>query len=270
MSASRVFLDACGRQVEVPDEPKRIVCLCPSLTETLVALGLQQRLLGRTRYCIHPAADLQAVAEVGGTKQIDIAALKGIQPDLIVAEKEENRREDVQAMSQHWPVYVCDIQNIEQALHSIECLGEITRTSLNAQSLVSDIRGAWSGLPTVQTPLRVLYLIWRKPWMAAGQNTYIDAVLRRMGLVNVAADLSGRYPQIASEQLADLKVDLCLLSSEPFPFVQKHREELADLMPGMSNRLVDGEMFSWYGARMLPAADYLARLIASLNNTFVS
>lgn len=257
-------MDACDRVVRLPQQPQRIVCLCPSLTETLWALGLAEQLVGRTRYCIHPQPQIESVASVGGTKQVGFDALHAVQPDLIIAEKEENRREDVEAMSQHWPVYVCDIQNLQQAHAAIAQLGDVCARADQAATLNQRIEQAWQRLPILQPPRRVLYLIWRKPWMAAGRDTYIDAVLNRLGMVNVAATLEGRYPQIETKQLAELGADLCLLSSEPFPFGRQHEEELAPLMPGTQMRCVDGEMFSWYGVRMLPAADHLAALTASL------
>ena len=124
--------DACGRVVAVPERPQRVVCLCPSLTETLFELGLDERLVGRTRYCIHPAPQIDAVAVVGGTKKIDFDAMTACAPDLVIAEKEENRREDVEALAQRWPVYVCDIQNLEQALDAIGVLGRLTGQDMTA------------------------------------------------------------------------------------------------------------------------------------------
>lgn len=257
--------DACGRVVAVPERPQRVVCLCPSLTETLFELGLDERLVGRTRYCIHPAPQIDAVAVVGGTKKIDFDGMTACAPDLIIAEKEENRREDVEALAQRWPVYVCDIQNLEQASDAIGVLGRLTGQDMTADQLVQRIEQAWQGIAKLRQPLRVLYLIWRKPWMAAGQDTYINAVLQRAGMSNVALALPGRYPQIDSAELAALKPDVCLLSSEPYPFEHKHAEELARLMPGTHMQLVDGEMFSWYGARMLMAARYLGELVTALD-----
>lgn len=257
----RELIDACGRRVAVPDAPQRLMCLCPSLSETLFALGLGECVVGRTRYCIHPADEVASVPVVGGTKKLDFDAVKNAAPDLIIAEKEENRREDVEALAQHWPVYVCDIQTLEQAHSAIQSLGELTGQAFKAEQLVAQIKAAWQAIPSVQTPLRVLYLIWRKPWMAAGVDTYINAVLQRAGMINVAAELDGRYPQIESAQLKALNVDLCLLSSEPYPFKAGHCDELKIWMPDANMQLVDGEMFSWYGSRMLPAAAYLSDLL---------
>ena len=254
--------DACGRVVAVPERPQRVVCLCPSLTETLLELGLDERLVGRTRYCIHPAPQIDAVAVVGGTKKIDFDAMTACAPDLVIAEKEENRREDVEALAQRWPVYVCDIQNLEQALDAIGGLGRLTGQDMTADQLVQRIEQAWQGIAKLRQPLRVLYLIWRKPWMVVGADTYIDAVLDRLGLDNPARELEGRYPALHEDMLRSLDIDLCLLSSEPYPFTHEHVAEVQALLPAAAVACVDGEMFSWYGARMQPAAAYLCECVA--------
>ena len=258
------LIDACGRSVAVPKSPQRIVCLCPSLTETLVALGLGERLVGRTRYCIHPQPAIEQVAVVGGTKKLDFDVLTSLAPDFVIAEKEENRLEDVEAIEQICPVYVCDIQTVDDALASIGTLAALTQSVAAGEKLRQQIQQAWTTLPRVQSPPRILYLIWRKPWMAAGGDTYIDSVLQRLGFSNVAVDLAGRYPQIDAQIMRQLDVDLVLLSSEPYPFKSEHMVEIESLLPQAKARLVDGEMFSWYGSRMLPAADYLARLVSAI------
>lgn len=248
----------------VPARPRRIISLCPSLTETLFALGLADAVVGRTRYCIHPAQAVADVAVVGGTKQIDMDAVAALQPDLIIAEKEENRRQDVEALAASWPVYVLDIRDLAQARAAISTLGELCDAVQPAGNLLRHIEQAWQHLPVLPSPPRVLYLIWRKPWMAAGADTYIDAVLAALGMDNLARQLPGRYPDLGAEQLGALQADLCLLSSEPFPFDKRHIDELRALMPSTRFELVDGEMFSWYGSRMLTAAPYLAQLTAKL------
>ena len=139
-------------------------------------------------------------------------------------------------------------------------LGEVCDRPEQAQQLNSAIETAWQSLPRLEKPLRVAYLIWRKPWMAAGSDTYIDSVLQRLGLENVFAG-AGRYPQFSQAELMAAKPGLVLLSSEPFPFAEKHRRELEMIVPHSDIQLVDGEAFSWHGAHMLPAARYLEKLI---------
>ena len=255
----RTLRDDCHRKLQLAGPIQRIVCLCPSLTETLFALGVGDQVVGRTRYCIHPQPDIEAVATVGGTKNPALDDIVALAPDLVIAEKEENRKQDVDELQAHCPVYVCNIESFDDALASILRLGCLLQREALADELHQRISTAWQQLPTMPRPLRVLYLIWRRPWMAAGAGTYIDAVLARCGLINVAREFEGRYPQLSVEQLAGLDCDVCLLSSEPYPFKPKHQAEVGKLMPGVQTQRVDGEMFSWYGARMLPAADYLSR-----------
>jgi ABC-type Fe3+-hydroxamate transport system substrate-binding protein len=188
----RITKDALGRQVKVPATPRRIVSLCPSQTETLLELGAS--VIGRTRYCIHPSAQVSGITEVGGTKQVQWPTLEALQPDLIIAEKEENRREDVEQMAGRWPVYVTDVRDIDGALGMIQSLGELAGHAAQARAMQAAILGKWSRLQPTNAPLRVAYLIWRKPWMAAGPDTYINTVLRRCGLRNVFADATARYP----------------------------------------------------------------------------
>ncbi len=262
MAQVRLLTDACGRQLWAPLAPRRVISLCPSLTETLLALGLGEALVGRTRYCIHPRDELQDVATVGGTKQLDQTAIAGLAPDLIIAEQEENRREDVDVLATRWPVFVCRIRSLADAHRAIAQLADLIGRPLQGERLEQAIAAAWSELPSPAHPLPVVYLIWRKPWMAAGRDTYIDAVLSRLGLHNLAADLPGRYPQLRPEDLAEMAPQLCLLSSEPYPFKATHGRELSAWWPQARMQQVDGEMFSWYGSRMLPAAAYLRDLLA--------
>ncbi|MEN3039945.1 MAG: helical backbone metal receptor [Bacteroidia bacterium] len=255
----RSVIDSVGRAVQIPSEPKRIVSLCPSQTETLFALGLSRRIVGRTRYCIHPAEEVKHVAVVGGTKKVDISTVASLYPDLIIAEKEENTQEDVEALSAIAPVYVTNVESYEGALESILLLGEITNTRQRAEEIVDEIRTAFVGVPRVKRPLRVLYLIWRKPYMAAGQPTYIGSLLEKLGWMNEAAKLPSRYPVIESPEV--LSPELILLSDEPYPFKEKHIPEIQQLWPDAEILLVRGDYFSWYGVRMREAANYLRLLV---------
>ena len=249
-----------GRDVIVPTQPQRIVSLCPSITETLFAIGLEDQLVGLTRYCLHPEGKVASKAKVGGTKKLNFDVIEALQPDLIIAEKEENRREDVELLAKRWPVYVTEIRDIPAAHTMVLRLGEVCGRRDQAKKLSDDIENAWQKLRRLGKPLRVAYLIWRKPWMAAGSDTYIDAVLQRLGLDNVFAG-RGRYPEFTNADLIREKPDLLLLSSEPFPFAEKHIRELEMVLPHSDIRLVDGEAFSWYGSHMLPAARYLDKLL---------
>jgi len=250
--------DSLGRPLTLPDNPSRIISLCPSQTETLFALGLTGRIVGRTRYCIHPADKVASIPVVGGTKKVDIEAVAALSPDLIIAEKEENTREDVEKLSAIAPVYVTKNESYEEALDTIRRLGIITGKEGEAIRLVQAIEVAWNQLPRARRPLRVLYLIWRKPYMAAGQPTFIDSLMRRLGWENLAATLPGRYPVL--EDLYLLDPEVVLLCSEPYPFKVQHVPEIQSLWPHARIEIVRGDYFAWYGVRMIEAASYFAHL----------
>lgn len=256
--------DDLGRTVRVPRGPRRIVSLCPSQTETLFALGLGGQLVGRTRYCIHPAGKVSPITDIGGTKNPGIETILALEPDLVIAEKEENRPEDIAALEGNVPVYVTDVRSIPGALAMVRRLGKLCHRSSEAEALAGQIEERWRGLTPLARPLRVAYLIWRKPWMVAGGDTYIGDVLARCGLDNVFAGHAGRYPETTLEEIGQLAPDVVLLSSEPYPFKDTHVQEFANRLPGSTVLLVDGEAFSWYGARMLPAADALQAFVEQL------
>ncbi len=250
--------DSLGRPLTIPDNPARIISLCPSQTETLFALDLEGRVVGRTRYCIHPADKVASIPVVGGTKKVDIDVVSTLAPDLIVAEKEENTREDVEKLSQIAPVYVTKNESFEEALDSIRRLGAITGKNVEAEGLVQDIVKAWAAVPKARRPVQVLYLIWRKPYMAAGRPTFIDAIMTRLGWENVAASLPGRYPTL--EDPSVINPEIVLLCSEPYPYKAQHIPEIQSLWPQAHVERVRGDYFAWYGVRMIEAAKYLTCL----------
>jgi len=250
---ARPVIDMLGRALLAPEHPQRIISLCPSQTETLFELGLGGRVVGSTRYCIHPASVVAASTRVGGTKKVDLETVRRLRPDLIIAEKEENPREMVEALSEISPVYVTEVVDPPSALEMIRRLGDLSGVIPAAEGLCSEIARAWSAIPASTESVRVAYLIWRKPWMAAGPTTYIDSLLQVAGFTNVfgASETPGaRYPEFSAEQLAQRSPDVVLLSSEPYPFKPQHLDELREIVPGARVLLTDGEPWSWYGARM--------------------
>jgi ABC-type Fe3+-hydroxamate transport system substrate-binding protein len=260
----RSFTDHLDRNVTLVDSPQRIVCLCPSLTETLFAIGAGDRVVGRTRYCIHPEAGVADVATVGGTKKVDVEAVAALEPDLVIAEKEENTQAEVDALGSRWPVFVTDVVDFSSALRAVEDLGELVGCARAASRLTERIRAKFDLIQPLSPPIRAAYFIWRHPTRTAGGETYINAVLGRCGFENVCAGIAGRYPEVTIESLLDLGVALVLLSSEPFPFDEGHAREMKGLLPGVEVITVDGEMFCWYGARMIRAAEYLRGLVRRL------
>ncbi|WPU91232.1 helical backbone metal receptor [Mucilaginibacter sabulilitoris] len=257
-----VFHDQLNRAVNIPDVPKRIVSVVPSQTELLFDLGLDTEVIGITKFCIHPEHKFKTVTKVGGTKQLNIEQIKAMQPDLIVANKEENDRSQIEELINVYPVWISDINNLDSALDMIQSVGLITSREAAAKTLRDDISNRFNALSLPILNLRVAYFIWRKPYMVAGSGTFIDSMLNVCGLTN--AFQTARYPEITAHELIATKPDVVFLSSEPYPFAQKHIDEFKEMLPGTSVILVDGEMFSWYGSRLLYASAYFTTLINNI------
>ena len=259
----RRFVDQTSYAIELPASPQRIVSLVPSQTELLFDLGLGDRLVGCTRYCLHPARARECLTVVGGTKRIDPARVLALSPDLVIGNKEENDRASIEPLRAAVPTWLSDIATLPEALAMIDAIGALTGVEAVASALVRNIETAWTSLREAGG-CRVAYFIWRKPWMAAGNNTFIDDVLSRLGFSNVFAD-EPRYPETTLAALRERAPDVVLLSSEPFPFAEAHIAEVESALPASQVALVDGEMFSWYGSRLLLAPEYLRDVVDSLS-----
>ncbi len=257
-------IDQLNRQIDLPAVPKRIISVVPSQTELLFYLGLDEEIAGITKFCIHPADKFKTTAKVGGTKQLDIAKIKALKPDLIVANKEENERGQIEELMNVCPVWISDITNLHGAIDMIERVGELVGKSDEAKALSAKIIQQFNNLTIQPANLRTAYFIWRKPYMVAGKNTFIDAMLQKCGLVNVFEQ--DRYPEIDADALIDADPDIVLLSSEPYPFKEKHINELKAIVPKAKVKLVDGELFSWYGSRLLSAPSYFQKLSLELQS----
>ena len=258
--------DALGRRVVLEGAPRRIVSLVPSQTELLADLGLEAETVGLTRFCVHPAGWKDRKTIVGGTKNVNVERVRGLEADLVIANKEENVREQVEAVAAFAPVWVTDVATVTDAVSMVRDVGALTGRGLEADALAAEIEGAFaaleaeaSALGADRRPLRALYLIWRDPWMSVGHDTIIADVLRRGGFANVTDDRT-RYPALEDGDLAAFAPDAVLLSSEPYPFMEKHVAEVQALAPGARVVLVDGEPFSWYGSRLRATPDALRDL----------
>ncbi len=258
---TRLITDMLGRALTVPETPQRIVSLVPSQTELLCDLGLETEVVGITKFCIHPERWFREKARIGGTKDVKPERVAALQPDLILANKEENVREQIETLSGIAPVWVSDIQTLEDALEMIRQVGALTGKPAKGAEISGNIAAGFASLRKAQKPQRVAYAIWRNPWMWAGGDTFIDEMLRCGGWENVLAE-KARYPEISPEEIAALKPDHILLSSEPYPFGEKHLSEVQAAVPGANVVLVDGELFSWYGSRLLQSPAYFQELIA--------
>ena len=260
----RTFTDHLGRLVAVPAVPQRIVSLVPSQTELLFDLGVGARVVGVTKFCIHPKSARKSAAVIGGTKQIDFAKIAALEPDLIIGNKEENEQAAITALAAKYPVWLSDIVTLTDAQRMIADVGALVNAEPAAEKLNAEISAGFVALrPAAEPPPRALYLIWRGPWMGAGAGTFIHEMLVAGGFFNVLADRP-RYPELAAADFTDLQPDAVLLSSEPYPFRAKHLAEIAALCPGARVELVDGEPFSWYGSRLRHTPAYLRGLRANM------
>jgi ABC-type Fe3+-hydroxamate transport system substrate-binding protein len=260
----QTFTDHLGRVVSIPVPPQRIVSLCPSQTETLVHLGVGARLVGRTSFCIHPAEELADVVVVGGTKTLKLERVIDLEPDLVICEKEENTQEMVEELSKLYPTFVTDVRDWFDGIRMIRDLGAITGTAARAEELAQQAAAAMGGIVPLSPERTALYLIWKSPLMAVGADTYIHSVMELCGFKNLAARLPGRYPELTAGQIRQMQPDYLLLSTEPFHFTRDHVTEMQAEMHGTKVILVDGEMFTWYGSRMIEAPTYLQRLVEAV------
>lgn len=231
----------------------------PSQTELLFDLGLDEEIIGVTKFCVHPANKVKEKVKIGGTKVLNIDLIKELNPDLIIGNKEENEREQIEMLMQDFPVWMSDITNLDEALAMIKQVGEITGKLPEGSALADRISEQFNSLTINQSGQRVGYFIWRKPNMVAGRGTFIDVMLGKCGFVNAFS--TGRYPEINNEEIFAARPDIILLSSEPYPFKEKHIREFESLLPHARVKLVDGEVFSWYGSRLLQAPAYFGELI---------
>ena len=230
---------------------KRIISLVPSLTELIIYFGLQEQLVGRTRFCIHPKEKIKSIPIIGGTKNPNIEKILALQPDLIIANKEENRKKDIDELCKYVEVIVTEIDTIDDALKWIKRLGNKLGVENEAETIISSVRGFITETGPFKE-LKTAYFIWKDPWMTVGNDTYIHDVMARFGLHNVFKDRT-RYPETELTELVSLNPELILLSSEPFPFKEKHIQEIRVVCPNATIELVNGEWFSWYGSRMVPS-----------------
>lgn len=255
-----ICTDDLGREVDITNfPPKRIISVVPSLSELLFDLGLQERIVGITKFCIFPDELYRSKPRIGGTKSLHIDKIKSLKPDLILANKEENQKEDIDKLSATFPTYVTDIKTLADALKKIDIIGTITDTKRSSDEICASIISQFEELSHYETLPKVAYMIWKSPIMVAGGDTYINDMLEKAGFEN-AFKHSSRYPVIEESILAQTKLDYIFLSSEPFPFKKSHIGYFEQLMPQAKATLVDGTMFSWYGSRLSMAAAYFVNL----------
>ncbi len=263
MATKKTYTDQTGRQISLLQRPRRIVSLVPSQTELLHYLGLEEETIGITKFCLHPNDWFRNKTRVGGTKTVDIERVMALKPDLIIANKEENQKEQILELAEKCPLWLSDIVTLEDAYEMIISVGELTETKEKAEELVEKLKIDFSKITNTNSELvqrkKTAYFIWQKPYMVAGNGTFINEIIKIGGFENVFGNQE-RYPEVSEEELIKLSPELILLSSEPFPFRDKHIKKFKELCPKATVRLVDGELFSWYGSRLLHTVDYLTKL----------
>jgi len=240
--------DQIGKEISINHPAKRIISLVPSQTEFLFDLGLEDEVIGITKFCVHPKSWFENKTRIGGTKSPDIEKILSLEPDLIIANKEENMEEHIIKLEAKVPVWTSDVKNMEDAYSMMQLIGELTGKTEKAKKLVDVISTNFELLDKIENKTAA-YLIWKNPYMTVGGDTFISDVLSQVGFTNVFGKQS-RYPQTIMEEIKRKNPEYLFLSSEPFPFKQEHIDELKKHMPNMKIMLIDGEMFSWYGSHL--------------------
>ena len=257
------FKDQMNRTIRLDYTPKRIVSLVPSQTELLFDLGLEKEVVGITKFCIHPNNWFRKKTRVGGTKNVNFEQIEKLKPELIIANKEENTELEIKQLLKEYPVWISDIQNLEDALEMILLIGKMTNTNVKAKSIIHNIQQGFDQLRPLHSK-KTAYFIWQNPMMSVNKSRFIHNMMSRCGFENIFTTTNDDYPEISKERLQEANPEIILLSSEPYPFKDKHIEQFQEVCPKAIIKLVDGEMFSWYGSRLQYAPNYFQNLIKSI------
>lgn len=261
---SKQFTDQMGRLITISFPPKRIISLVPSQTELLFELELDQEIIGITKFCIHPRDKFKTKPKVGGTKKLNMKMIRELKPDLIIGNKEENEQSQIEELMNEFPVWMSDINELADAVGMITGIGKLTGKSQQAELISFKIMEGFNMLnQSAKSNQTVAYFIWKDPFMVAGRNTFIHDILNKAGYENFTKQ--DRYPVMSMDEIKKSNPDLVFLSSEPYPFKDVHVVELKSILPSAKVMVVDGEMFSWYGSRLLQSPAYLQKL-ADLTN----
>lgn len=253
----KTYTDQIGHSFTIDHSPIRIVSLVPSQTELLVDLGLEEYLVGITKFCIHPKQLKSNKVIIGGTKNFHFDKIEELKPDIIIANKEENFKEGIEKLQGQYPVWTSNIKNIEDVYLMNSQLGDIFNVGSRSEELNKAIRGLVEQLKVKNQSkgvTKTAYLIWNNPIMVAGTDNFINEILLLENKRNVFNTKSySRYPETSLEEIKKLNPDMIYLSSEPYPFKEKHLEFFKKELPQTTTKLVDGEIYSWYGSRLIPS-----------------
>ena len=259
----KTLVDQIGNTHSFETSPKRIISLVPSQTELLYDLGLESKIVGITKFCVHPYHFKSTIKTVGGTKKVHFEKIRLLQPDIIICNKEENTKEIVEELSQICPVWVTNIITIQDNFQMISDFGKLFNCRIEAQKWNDKLAFALHNFKNYikDKPIKkVAYFIWKDPYMVAGSDNFINELLKLNNFDNVYLN-KGRYPEIElSKMILENNPDLVLLSSEPYPFKEENMVEIEKHTQNAKTVLVDGEMFSWHGSRLLKAFEYFKKL----------
>lgn len=254
------FVDNLSKKIIINYPPQRIISLVPSITELLFDLGLNKEVVGITKYCVHPKEQIKNKTVVGGVQKLDFATINLLNPDLIIANKEENDKDEIIQLSKNHNVWISDVKQFDEALNLIKNLGELTNKIEKAKEINKKIIDKFYNFKIPQKNIKIAYLIWKNPYITINQNTFINDMIEMCGLENIFADKTEHYPRISLNDIKKAKPDFVLLSSEPYSFNANDAKEIKDKLPFSKIKFVDGEMFSWYGSHILKSYDYFKAL----------
>ncbi len=254
------FVDNLSKEIIINFPPQRIISLVPSITELLFDLGLNNEIVGITKYCVHHRELIKNKTIVGGVKNIDFNKINALKPDLIVANKEENDKDEILQLAENHSVWISDVKSFNQALSLIKNIGELTDKNEAAQKINKKIIEKFYNNKIAKRNIRVAYLIWKDPYITISKNTFVNDMIEMCGLINVFAEKTEQYPKITINEIEQAKPDFVLLSSEPYSFNNDDAKEFKHRLPSFEIKFVDGEMFSWYGSHILKSYDYFRGL----------
>ncbi len=254
------FTDNLSKEIIINYPPHRIISLVPSITELLFDLGLNNEIVGITKYCVHPKELIKNKTVVGGVHNIDFATINALKPDLIIANKEENSKSEILQLAKNQNVWVSDVRNFNQALILIKNIGELTNKIEAAKEINKKIVDKFHNNKIAKKNIKVAFLIWKDPYMTINKDTFINAMIEMCGLTNVFAKKTEQYPKITLNEIKQANPNFILLSSEPYNFNDNDAKEIKYKLPFSKIKFVDGEMFSWYGSHMLKSYDYFKSL----------
>lgn len=254
------FLDQMHNNIQLPDNPQRIISLVPSITELLFDLGLDEEIVGVTDYCILPEEKVRTRTKIGGVKKFKFQIIDDIRPDLIIGNREENYPEGIYRLQERYPVWMSDITSITDALWMIKEIGTIVNRSSKAGDLIREIKEGLDNLPKFPS-IPTAYLIWKDPFMVAARQTFINEMMKKCGFRNIFNKMN-RYPKIELNKLVG--ANLLLLSSEPYSFEDSDVNFFVTNFPGSIVKKIDGKIFSWYGSHMRKAPGYFINLRGNL------